>query len=257
LLGYPALVDDGDAVKITVHDEPGQARRQHQRGLACLFRLALREPLRFFARNLPDQQRLTMLYMPFGGTEELRQDLVFAVLMRTALLEPWPEDAEAFEARVRDTRPRITLVGNEIARTLSQILEEQSALQRKLAGVRGQAQAHADLSAQLATLLPRDFLAITPIDRLAHLPRYLKAASARIDKLRADPARDARLMSDLSPMLQNLQRARVALRGEPDARLDEFRWMIEELRVSLFAQELRTPMPISVKRLQKIWESMR
>ncbi|MFZ9406396.1 MAG: DUF3418 domain-containing protein [Burkholderiaceae bacterium] len=257
LLGYPALVDDGDAVKITVHDEPEQARRQHLRGLACLFRLALREPLRFFARSLPDFQRLSMLYMPFGGSEELRQDLIHAVLLRTALLEPWPEDATGFETRVRDARPRITLVGNEIARTLGQVLDEHTALQRKLAGARNHGQAHADLSAQLAALLPRDFLATTPIDRLAHLPRYLKAASARLDKLRADPARDARLMSELAPMLHHLHRARGALRGEPDARLDDFRWMLEELRVSLFAQELRTPMPVSVKRLQKIWESMR
>ena len=257
LLGYPALVDDGDAVRIAVHDEPHLARRQHQGGLACLVRIALREPLRFFARNVPDAHKLSMLYMPFGGTDAMRQDLVQAVLLRTALLEPWPDDAASFEARLRDTRPRITLVGNEIARTLGQILDEQAALQRKLAGTRTHAQAHADLTSQLAGLLPRDFLCATPIDRLAHLPRYLKAASARIDKLRADPARDARLMAELAPLLQNLQRARAALKGELDARLDDFRWMIEELRVSLFAQELRTPMPVSVKRLQKIWESMR
>jgi ATP-dependent helicase HrpA len=115
----------------------------------------------------------------------------------------------------------------------------------------------ADITAQLASLLPRDFLVRTPVDRLAHLPRYLKAVSARLDKLRADAARDARWMTELAPLLQNLQRARAALRGESDPRLEDFRWMIEELRVSLFAQELRTPMPVSVKRLQKIWESLR
>ena len=257
LLGYPALLDDGDAVRITVHDEPHLARRQHLGGLSCLVRIALREPLRFFGRNLPDAQKLSMLYMPFGGTDALRQDLVQAVLLRTALMEPWPDDETSFDARIRDTRPRITLVGNEIARTLGQILDEHAALQRKLAGARNQTQAHADLTSQLTALLPRDFLCGTPLDRLTHLPRYLKAASARIDKLRTDPARDARLMTELSPLLQNLQRARAALKGEPDQRLDEFRWMIEELRVSLFAQELRTPMPVSVKRLQKIWESMR
>jgi ATP-dependent helicase HrpA len=84
----------------------------------------------------------------------------------------------------------------------------------------------------------------------------LKAAIARIDKLRADPARDAKLMSEMAPMLTQYTRARSALKGAEDQSMDEFYWMLEELRVALFAQELRTPMPVSVKRLQKAWEAM-
>jgi ATP-dependent helicase HrpA len=87
--------------------------------------------------------------------------------------------------------------------------------------------------------------------------RYLKAASARLDKLRADPARDAHRLAEIAPMLQNFVRAQAALKGRRDPRLEEFRWLLEELRVSLFAQELRTPMPVSLKRLQKVWESIR
>ena len=79
---------------------------------------------------------------------------------------------------------------------------------------------------------------------------------ARIDKLRADPARDAKLVAEMAPLLTQYQRARSALKGAPDPRLDEFRWLPEELRVALFAQELRTPMPVSVKRLMKSWESI-
>jgi ATP-dependent helicase HrpA len=257
LIGYPALVDDGASVRIEVYDEPERARAQNAAGLSRLFRLALREPLRFFIRSAAELQRLSMLYMPFGGTDELREDLQQAVVMRTCMTPPWPENAGAFETRVAEARPRITLVGQEIARTLGLILEEHALLQRKLAGARTHPTVQADITAQLASLLPRDFLVRTPVDRLAHLPRYLKAVSARLDKLRADAARDARWMTELAPLLQNLQRARAALRGESDPRLEDFRWMIEELRVSLFAQELRTPMPVSVKRLQKIWESLR
>ena len=89
------------------------------------------------------------------------------------------------------------------------------------------------------------------------MPRYLKAASLRIDKLRADPARDARLMAEWKSLAAPFERERSARArsGVADPQLEEFRWLLEELRVALFAQELRTPMPVSVKRLQKIWEA--
>jgi ATP-dependent helicase HrpA len=92
---------------------------------------------------------------------------------------------------------------------------------------------------------------------LAHYPRYLKAIAARLDKLKAEPARDAQRLAELAPLLTLYQRELSARKGVTDPRLTEFRWLLEELRVSLFAQELRTPMPVSVKRLQKVWESVR
>src|SRR5690606_32043486 len=115
---------------------------------------------------------------------------------------------------------------------------------------------YADLQKQQSALLGKFFLRDTPYRQLTQFPRYLKAAQVRIDKLRADPARDARLMAEMAPLLVQYQRATSALKGARDARLEEFRWLLEELRVALFAQELRTPMPVSVKRLQKAWSSM-
>ena len=105
----------------------------------------------------------------------------------------------------------------------------------------------------MSALMGKWFVRDTPYTQLSHFPRYLKAAQARIDKLRADPARDQRQMAEMAPLVTQYQRARSALKGAPDAALDEFRWLLEELRVALFAQELRTPMPVSVKRLQKAW----
>ncbi|HEY3596222.1 MAG TPA: DUF3418 domain-containing protein, partial [Paraburkholderia sp.] len=83
-----------------------------------------------------------------------------------------------------------------------------------------------------------------------------KSIALRIDKLKADSARDARQFAEFQQLLQHYQRALAQRGGVLDARLAEFRWLLEELRVSLFAQELRTPMPVSVKRLHKVWESM-
>jgi len=97
----------------------------------------------------------------------------------------------------------------------------------------------------------------TPPAQLAHYLRYLKAIAARLDRIKADPARDAQRMADIATLQTPYLREVAARKGQADPRLEEFRWLLEELRVSLFAQELRTPMPVSVKRLQKVWETRR
>jgi ATP-dependent helicase HrpA len=120
-------------------------------------------------------------------------------------------------------------------------------------------QACEDVKQQLARLLAPHWLAHTPWERVQHLPRYLKGAALRLEKLRADPARDARAMSELTPLALAWQRevaARAKL-GTLTAEIEQFGWLLEELRVSLFAQELRTPVPVSAKRLAKLWQSIR
>lgn len=113
-----------------------------------------------------------------------------------------------------------------------------------------------DLQAQLARLMPKQFVLQTPWSQWQHLPRYLKGMQLRLDKWRQDAARDAKLLAELRPLEQRWQRRTTELRGARDPRLDDFRWQLEELRVGLFAQELRTPQPVSVKRLEKVWQSL-
>jgi len=91
---------------------------------------------------------------------------------------------------------------------------------------------------------------------LQHYPRYLKAITLRLDKWRADPARDAQRLAELRPLEQRHTRRVAEQKGVADARLDEYRWLLEELRVSFFAQELRTPQPVSAKRLDKAWQQL-
>jgi ATP-dependent helicase HrpA len=129
-------------------------------------------------------------------------------------------------------------------------------LLRKLPTAKSNPTVAADLERQLTELLPKRWPTATPTDRLGHLARYLKAMALRLDKLRADPVRDAAKSAEISPLLQNLRRAQIGRRGAVDPRLEEYRWLLEELRVSLYAQELRAAVPVSVKRLQKIWESI-
>lgn len=256
VIGYPALIDRNTHVDIDVFDDPDEARRHHRRGLLRLFKLALREQVKFLEKNLNDLTKMGMLYMPLGTQEMLRDQIIDCAIERACLADAWPTDAASFEARKLQGKGRLGLLAQEVARLALAILTEWSALQRKLRDAKALRETVADIQAQLSVLMPSAFLQETPHAQLAHFPRYLKAAGARLDKARADPVRDQRLMADMSPLLVNYQRARSARKGAPDAGLDEFRWLLEELRVALFAQELRTPMPVSVKRLQKAWTSM-
>ena len=114
-------------------------------------------------------------------------------------------------------------------------------------------------------LLHKNFIVGVPYERLQHYPRYLKAATLRLDKTRSDPTREARLLAEWQTLGKPWERERHALQKSGQASylkdtlddpfIEEFRWLLEELRVALFAQELRTPTPVSVKRLQKMWDA--
>ena len=253
LIGFPALVDDGDAVRIEVFDEPDVAAARHRAGLRRLVALQIRDALKYLDKNIPDLQKMAIAYMPLGTADELRGQIIDLALDRAFLQEPLPQDAAAFAERVRQGRGRLTLIAQEIARLAHAILSEYAAAQRKLKDTRGQPEAVQDAQQQLQRLVGKRFLQDAPWAALQHFPRYLKAVQLRMDKLRADPARDARHMQDARAQEQRYWRLVADRKGQPDARMQDLRWLLEELRVSLFAQELRTPQPVSLKRLDKVW----
>ena len=258
LIGYPALADTGSAVNVELFDEPGAAAESHIKGLARLLRLALAEQIRFLEKNL-NVRAIGLMYAPFGGERELVTQLIEAAIRRACLAAPLPRSAADFAQRRDEGRARLSLIAQEITGLITRVLEAHAALQKKLAGAKAFTAALQDIYGQLQRALPKDFIVALAWERLAHLPRYLQAIAVRVDKLRTDPARDARLMAEFAPLAQaHLRRTiELARAGSADPRLEEFRWMLEELRVSLYAQELRTPMPVSVKRLTKVWETYR
>lgn len=256
LFGYPALVDRGTHCDVEVFDSPDEAARIHRAGLRRLFALQLKEPIKYLEKNLPGLREMAIQYMSLGTQDELRDQLIATALDRACLQEPLPADDASFHARRDEGRSRLNLLAQEIARLVGQILAEYAGLAKKLAQAKPFPAAHADMQGQLAALVGKRFVVDTPYAQLAHFPRYLKGIALRIDKLKADPARDARQAAELQPLAQHYQRSVAQRGGVADARLAEFRWLLEELRISLFAQELRTPMPVSVKRLYKVWESM-
>lgn len=256
LFGYPALVDRGTHCDVEVFDSPDEAARIHRAGLRRLFALQLREPIKYLEKNLPGLREMAMQFIARATQEELRDQLIDTALDRACLQDLLPDDDASFHARRDEGRSRLTLLAQEISRLVGQILNEYATVLKKLAQAKSFAAAYADLQSQLDALMVKRFVVDTPYSQLTHFPRYLKAIGLRIDKLKADPARDARQFAEFHPLLQHYQRALAQRGGVTDARLAEFRWLLEELRVSLFAQELRTPMPVSVKRLYKVWESM-
>ncbi|UUX94217.1 ATP-dependent RNA helicase HrpA [Aquabacterium sp. J223] len=256
LVGFPALIDKGTHVEIGVFDEPEVAATRHRAGLRRLLSLQLKEPIKALEKQLPELQKMAVLYMPLGTPEELRGQILDVALDRAFLNAPLPTDKASFDARLAEGRGRFVLIAQEVARLALTVLTEGAAAQRKLKDSRPPKEVSDDIDAQLKRLVPKRFLLDTPWEALAHLPRYLKGVVLRLDKSRADPARDAQRLAELKPLEQRWTRRLAERKGVHDPRLEEFRWLLEELRVSLFAQELRTPQPVSVKRLEKAWAQM-
>jgi len=254
LIGFPALVDAGDAVRIEVFDEPEVAALRHRQGLCRLFSLQLRDALKYLEKNIPELQSMSMAYMQLGGTrDDLIRQIVDAALERAFLMAPLPSNDSEFRKRVEEGRGRLNLIAQEVARLSGVVLSEYAAVSRKLKDVKQQPEVVADIQSQLQRLLGKRFLTDTPASQIQHLPRYLKGVMMRLDKLRADPSRDAARLAELKPIEQRYWRLMAERKGVQDDRTREFRWLLEELRISLFAQELRTPQPVSVKRLDKAW----
>jgi len=256
LVGFPALIDKGDAVTIEVFDEPEVAAARHRGGLRRLFALQLRDALRYLEKNIPDLQKMAVAYMPLGTLEELREQVIEVALDRAFLMDPLPAAAADFQRRLEEGRGRLTLIASEVARLAATVLAEYAAAARKIKDTKNAPEATGDAAQQLQKLVPKRFLAATPWPRLQHLPRYLKAIVLRLDKLRADPARDAARLAEVKPQEQRYWRLVAERKGQVDERMEDFRWLLEELRVSFFAQELRTPQPVSVKRLEKVWSQL-
>ncbi|MBK5913512.1 ATP-dependent helicase [Rhodocyclus purpureus] len=261
-IGYPALKDDGDSVSLRVFDSPEEAKRVHRQGLLRLFMLNFREQVKYLEKNLPNLTQMGMLYLSLGSADELRRQLIETSFARACLGEPWPNDADAFAARCADARQRIGLLAQEICRLVERILVDWQALTKKLPGFRTHAAVLADIERQIGRLIGKRFVVDTPFERLQHFQRYLQAAALRLDKLRKNGAegiaRDTRAQAEVAALWAQYERRaqNLARQGVADAQLEQFRWLIEELRVQLFAQELRTPAPVSVKRLQKMLEGI-
>lgn len=264
LIGHPALVDRGDFCSLEVFDDPQQAEKEHRSGLRRLFMIQMKEQVKFLEKNLNSLHRVQMMAgvvesaaAGFESFEGLRADVVALAVEICAMEKPWPVNAAEFGARKDAARAKLSLIGQEIARTVEAVAAELSTIPKKLQAARAYPDTVKDITQQLKRLFPKHFLLSVNEERLRHYVRYVKAVNVRLDKLRNDPARDAQKQQEWNQLAVPYYRELAARRGQADERLTDFGWLLEELRVSFFAQELRTSVPVSVKRLMRVWESIR
>ena len=254
---FNGLVDEGSAVVLRVFETRDAAQLAHRGGLRRLFMLLLKEQVKHLEKKLPDAQRLGMLFMPFGTQEELQQQILTITFDRCCLDHPLPSNEAAFHARAKEAKSRLLLVAQEIARVIGDILNEYQLVQKNLPILKAHDQANRDIRSQIEWLLHKNFIADTPYKRLQHVARYLKAINFRIEKLRNNAVRDAQCMAQIQPLIQAWQKLHPTRQDNVDPRVEEFAWLMQELRVSLFAQALKTPVIVSVKRMEKVLAGIR
>jgi ATP-dependent helicase HrpA len=248
---YPALVDAGESASLRIFADRNEALEQHPRGVRRLMDIALADKAKQARKQLPVPPKTGLLYASIESQERLRGDLVDAA-MNAVLADGLGEirDPAAFAKR-RDAVGR-ELFGEAMARLklaeniLAHVAELKPLLEAPLMGwARGNLD---DLEQQLAALVHPGFLRETPADALAQYPRYLRAMILRSERAKRDPPRDQARMLELRPFLDALEEAQArGLRERPQ--WQALRWDLEELRVSLFAQELGAKTGISAKKL--------
>ena len=257
LTGYPALADEGDSVAIRLFDVKQSADVSLRAGVRRLMRLSLKEQMKQLEKSPPAFTQAALQLRSAVNTDDLREDLLAAITDRAFIGDdPLPRTQKAFEAQRARARTRLPAVIDAAGRLLSAVAEEYQRISSRLASAKGPlARPAADMRTQLDRLVHRGFLTGTPWEQLAQLPRYLKAMQLRLDKYGNGPERDAKHQAGIAELWkryeERLEKQKKA--GAVDPRLAEFRWHLEELRVSLFAQELKTPYPVSYKRLDRIW----
>ncbi len=256
---YPALEDRGDSVAVTLHDYPGQAAVGHRRGLTRLYQLQCSQQVRYLRKNLLRGNAANLLLAGAGlARDSLLDDLLDAVFARAFLDgDVLPRSEQAFQAGLQSGRGEIITIGNDYERVLLATFESLVEVRRRLAGLTDSALAYVreDIERQLEGLLGAGFLYRTPWGRIGHYPRYMKALQTRLERLAAQPGKDqghtATVAELEAPLFDYLGAAPEGLALNPE--LLEYRWMLEELRVSFFAQSLGTAQPVSAKRLLEQW----
>lgn len=253
VVAFPALVDRRDHADIVLFDHQDEAAQAHRGGVRRLLLLSVPSPVRYLEGKLSNQTKLAMYYDPFGKVPELIADVIACGC--EGLMDQFPPVTNADEfALVRDkVRAELNDQALLVAREVEQILALVHGIRKRQRGKiqLDQARSHADIQAQLDALVFKGFVAATGAARLGDLSRYLKAIDFRLDKLPADPNRDRNMQLSVERVqkeFDDLRTLATARRQHPPA-INELRWQIEELRVSLFAQPIGAKGTVSEKRL--------
>jgi ATP-dependent helicase HrpA len=260
---YPALVDEGERLAIRVLPSMEAASEAMRRALPRLYMLESKGAFSNIKRLLPGLQSLTLAYATIGNADALKRDLLWLIACRAYMPDgELVRTREAFQARADAGLLRVDAVAAEVVETTGAILRAHQSLALRIAGVASPLLRPivSDVERWAGGMVYAGFLVATPWDRLVHLPRYLRAGEHRLMKLsNAGIPRDGKLSAQIAPFERRLAERLASHheRGIVDPKLTRFRWMLEEFRVSLFAQELGTAETVSPKRLEQAWAEVR
>lgn len=258
LSAFPALIDQGETVSLRLLDSPDAAAASHRAGVRRLFMIQLGPELRHLWRHIPHFEQMAMNYKLLGSTDELRAQIVTAAADRAFVADGHIRTQAQFAQRALSAWRSLSEEHHRVADYAAQALSAYFAVTRDLSrsfapllepSVR-------DMKSHLARLMPRDFILATPSAWLIHLPRFIKGISIRLTRLlNAGLIKDQQGMEQVTPLEHALaeRQKRHAAAKLIDSALQQYRWMLEEFRVSLFAQELKTSIPVSAKRLAEQW----
>ena len=256
--GYPALEDDEESVSVKLFDTAREAVLKHRKGVCRLMRFELKEQIKQLEKGLPNFNQFALSLRTVMSPEDLRDDLITAICDRAFIGEDdLPRNNADFMKLKARAKTRLPAVSEAITRQAQALASEYQLLinsQAKMPATVNRLKR--DVESQLQLLVYKNCFTNTPWEHLQNLPRYLKALRLRIEKQPANPDRDGKNAGHVGAIWQkwqdkvnNLHQANLDI---PQV-LQDYRWLIEELRVSLFAQELKTPFPVSIKRLEKVW----
>ncbi len=253
--GYPALHCDDGALNIKLFASIATANAAMPAGLRLLLRLVLRDEIKYLQRKLPGIDVLTLRFAPFGNKKILIDDIIDAALDHVFIIgEPWPRTRESFLERLESNRKQLVGAANDLCEATANTFEQHRLVAKRIEGSVSLSwvEAIGDIRDQINQLLYPGFVTATGLERMRRLAVYFQAIGRRLDAIDQSPDKDRRARSEMLPVWEQFKALPARRDDDPeyDANHESLRWAFEELRISLFAQELGTQEKVSVARLE-------
>ncbi len=261
LNGFPAIVDEGDAVGVRIFDTEQKAAVQHQAGLMRLFQLQLRKECTYLLKNIPQSAVAELSYnrlpkhplTPVVGDSSYKNDMLTAIIYSVFVEGKTIRTQQAFEQSLLENKAGLMGVANQAGKIALDIMALYGVIKKDLERTLKPTDALAqDINEQLSFLVYAGFVRNTPYQHLQAIPRYLKAIQYRLDKFDNNPQKAQEVSRYAIRFWKDIEKKLKKESVIPEQ--DAFRWAIEELRVSVYAQQLKTAYPVSAKRLDRLWD---
>jgi len=259
-IGFPAIIDEGDAVGVRIFDTGQKAALQHQAGLMRLFQLQLRKECTYIVKNMPQSTRAELAYnrlpkhplISYSAGSSYKEDMLYLILYSVFVEGRTIRSQQAFEQSLQQNKSGLISIANEAGKIALNIMELYGTIKTQLKRLNANDPLVSDINEQLDLLIYAGFIHNTPYQQLKAIPRYLKAIQYRLDKYDNNPQKTQEVSRYNTRYWKDVEKKSKKDIIIPEQ--DPFRWAIEEFRVSLFAQQLKTAYPVSAKRMDKAWD---